>query len=1211
MLAFLQSRRRLRARRIALVLLVAACAIALVCATTRLDERLAGAAVGRSLGAAVTIAKLDWRIDGSVRAREVVAALPASPPFFGAERVDLELGLLPPRVVAVVLFGTRVVATERADGRIDLQELARGGERRGTLPELRVEGGSLELRGEGPLREQLRGVIAADWPASLAIERLSATDDGRGATVVRGAVRAWEVARIQLDGRARSGRLERFTARVGAADAVDLERLRDRLAPPIASWLSENGLAGAVAGEVAVDWMEGVAGLSAALDLLGVAVTPAVFPVPVADLRGRIRLRGGDLAVGPLVGRHAGAAVTISGRVEDPSGRARSHLVVRADSAPIGDELRRALAQDEFGRDLLAALAPEGRYSVTATIDSDAASEEPRLLLEIDLEECAGAFHGFADSEGVRRGLPVRIERIRGRVRAASEGTEFERCVGFTRGGARVEASARADEAALDGAVHAFDVPIDEELLAAVDRDVSPVVREVVALLGLSGRFDASALFSWRPERGTVVDVTLEPRAIGLRPPAFPFAVCIEGGRVVIAGDRVRLEALHGVRGSGSVRIDGEIGEAEDPGIEPPISIVLRARGIEIDPELVLACHALEDARVAEVLDRMQPRGRLDLEVRWERARTDAPLIMTVRVEPRDVRMLLGDGVTPASRVNGSVTFRRGGDGPVELDLESDGGIAAVVLDGRVRMTGRLDEEARGRLRLHGERLRIGEELQIALQPIAPELAALLASHGVDGRVRVDCELEPREGRLQPIRVDVEPDSGDAPDDDGLTGVTVTPPWLPLPVQWLRGVMRADLDARRVTFDRLTGFLGDAHLAVAGGSFQLASDGLTASLAAGVDGLPFTQWIELVFGAERQRGFVAYGPLGRTRIALRQFEFHLASDGAVLDRLVAAGDVDFDGWTFYTGGGLRNLTGRLEVPSLAFGRSAGGVADLRAEGRLVDVTLEAGALRFSDLDCDLLLRDGRLSVPWLSADFAGGRLGPERNHLTIALEGAMPFDGRFELESGDVSRVLGNEQPRMRGLVGRVDANVAFRGAAGPILRDGGVTGLEAAGTISIRDAKLWSIPIFDILYSKAVLPLVGTSEGEGGAAEPPKWNRGVVDFALQGVSVRLSKIVLEGEPLVLRGEGTLGPNRLSIHFYPEVRTGVGFLRDLPVLGWILHPILALVEREVGAFRFQGPYGRPEVKWDPVRFVPRPDLAIRLERPRTSTPRNGASPERF
>jgi len=97
----------------------------------------------------------------------------------------------------------------------------------------------------------------------------------------------------------------------------------------------------------------------------------------------------------------------------------------------------------------------------------------------------------------------------------------------------------------------------------------------------------------------------------------------------------------------------------------------------------------------------------------------------------------------------------------------------------------------------------------------------------------------------------------------------------------------------------------------------------------------------------------------------------------------------------------------------------------------------------------------------------------------------------------------------------------------------------------------------------------------------------------------------------VLRGEGTLGPDRLALNFYPEVRSGLRYVRDMPVLGWILDPILSLLEHEVGAFRFQGPYGSPDVEWDPVSLVPRPDLAIRLERPRTSTPRAAEAPERF
>jgi len=1207
---------RTRRRRAIAWAAIALAAAATLCAVTRLDEALVASALGRRLGVKLAIDDLDWLARGAVRARKVDATFPAShrstsEPFLAVASAEVELGLLPPRVKSVSLERPRLVATERPDGRLDLEELLHGGRSARKPPALHVHGGELELCGEGPLHERMRRVLACDVPARLEIERLSVVPADDRSVDVNGSLFAFGRIRLRLSGRIHDGRVERADAWIRPDEAIDVASLRPLASPAAKSWLEENAVAGRVAGSVRLDPKAGEPQLAADVELRGLSLKLAVFPCTVSDMHGFLRLRGRNLSLDRIAGRHRGAAVSIGGEIADLGGTSRSHVTVRIDGASVDEELLLALEQDKVGREVVAALAPEGRFSVIATVDSDASRPSPHLALEIDLEECAGVFHGFADSSGERHGLPMRVERIRGHVHAAPEGTSFDDTVGFTRGGASVKASARLVDSALSGIVNVFDAPVDEELLAATDETFGPIVRDVVRELGLDGRFDAAARFGQSGDGGLELSIDLSPREITLAPPSFPYPVVVEGGCVRLDDGGVTLDRLHGRAGGGTVSIDGRIEFAAEGEADAPLSIVVRARGVAIDDELLRACHALGDERIAAFLDEASPQGSFDVELAWTRTSAGAPLERSVRLAPRDVRLGVGGGSAELRAVHGVVTLCRRGEEPWRFDLESEGGITASCFDGTLHLRGRSDESGQGALRVTGGRLRVGAELYAGIEPFQPDLAALLAASGIDGRIRIDCRIEPRDGRLTPTQVDVEPDVGDGVADEEEDGVRVAPPWLALGVRWLDGAMHADLDLRRITFDRISGFLGDAHLEVAGGSLAIAADGLTARLAAGVDALPFAQAIELVFGAEQRRALVSYGPLGRARIAIHELSFHMPSDGSSLDRIVLQGAVDFEGFTFYTGGGLRDLSGRLDVLDFSLVRKSGDVADVRANGRLSDVTLGLGDVRFADLEADLVLEEGRLSVPWLSADLAGGRLPREKNHVAITLLGEMPFDGRLELQSGDVSRMLGDDDPRLKELVGRVDADVDFRGSGRPLFRGAGITDLEAAGTVTVHEAKLWSIPLFDRLYSRAVLPLVGTSEGEGGVEEPPKWTRGAIEFALQGAYVRLPKVELEGKPLVLRGEGTLGPDRLAINFYPEVKTGVGFVRSLPVLGWILDPIFSLVEHEIGAFRFQGPYGDPDVEWDPVSLVPRPDLAIRLERPRTSSARDLAAAERF
>jgi hypothetical protein len=390
-----------------------------------------------------------------------------------------------------------------------------------------------------------------------------------------------------------------------------------------------------------------------------------------------------------------------------------------------------------------------------------------------------------------------------------------------------------------------------------------------------------------------------------------------------------------------------------------------------------------------------------------------------------------------------------------------------------------------------------------------------------------------------------------------------------------------------------------------GGLFKVDEDGIDVEVALFADGLTFAETTELVLGPalgpEKRKALAPWSPLGRTRVDAYRVSFHVPRGAEYVDRLDVAGTVDLDGWTLYTGGALRDLSGRVAISSLHYEQHGHGVDDVRADGRLEGITVDLGGLRFSNVTSDLLLADGRLTAPWLAAEFAGGRLMRDRNHLGIELKDELPIDGQLEILSADVSRLLGEETPRMRGLAGRVDAALRFHCKGRSLLRGHGLPSLEAAGRVEVRDAKLWTIPLFDKLYSAAVLPLTGSSRDEydradgggSGKPEPPKWQRGRFDFALQGVYVRLSDVEFEGEPLVLRGDGTLGPEQLEMHFHPEVKTGTGWLRGLPIIGPVIGWLLSSIEHELGAFRFGGPYGNPKVTWDPVTFSTPSDEAPR------------------
>jgi len=941
--------------------------------------------------------------------------------------------------------------------------------------------------------------------------------------------------------------------------------------------------------------------IAATLDLAEVALVPEVFPAPITGLAGRVTFRDGALVLDGLHGACGEAALTIEGRVDDLAGAADTRVVACFERATLDDAMRAACRTDSIGRMMFEAFEPEGRWNCTATVEAGR-DREFGLTLDIGLVDMGGCFKGFVDEAGRRHGFPLRFERVSGRVVASTERSWFRDVVGFTRTGGSARASGEILGATVTGEVVSDLLRIDDELLAAAESELGPALPALVRELGLSGTFATVARYALDAEERFTLTLALTPRAIELAPAMFPVAAVLDAGYVHVDQAGIRLEALSGRGAGGTLQIDGEIGLADDP----PFEVRVAARDVAWSADVLAACSAAGGAELAQRLAALELAGRFDVDLVSARAAAGAPLVTTVTVRPRGVDLTLLASQR-ATALEGAFMLTLSGEEPPRFEL-LPGGLRGRLGGGEVVLLPA--EQPGGPWRAEARAIAIDEAFGAMFSPDLPEITELLREHRVHGHLRAVGAIDPGDRDRAPALawLDLAPDRAfDAPSSQP-PSIVAQPPWLPLPLEWGSGAMHIDVPTGEVMFGRLEGRLGDARAIVGGGSFAPKEGGLEARLDVQLDGLPFSEFLTLVLGESRARATNTFGPIGKARAEIQELTFTLADGGDALQNLSARGLLDAHGFSFYAGGALREVTGRLQLKSLAFERRADGGDSLRAEGELSRVTFHLGEQRFTSLDAELLLQDGRLSVPWLAADFAGGRLPREKNHFALELAGAMPFEGRLEVVAADVSRVLGDDVPSMKPLVGRVDASVGLRGGAGTLLRDGEVTDLEAGGSVRIADAKLWSIPVFDQLYSLAVLPLIGLEWGE--KTEPPRWTRGAIDFALQGIVVQLSKVEFEGEPLILRGSGTLGPERLRLYFYPEVRTGLGVVRDLPLVGWVADFLFSLLERQVGAFVFVGPYASPEVVWDPVS-LPNDEFDIEFERPRTSTRRSRTPAERF
>ena len=1195
-----------RWRRWLVAVLWIAVVLAALVALTPLDEVVVASVAGHAAGVELEIGKIEWPLFGRLEVREVEARWPtASEPFLTVASAKCDVGWFPPRIVTAVIERPRLVATEYADGTLDLdslrQEPAKGGG--GELPTVTLRDGAAELRGDGPLHRLLRGVVAADVPAKVAIAELTLVPKPGGLAVIRGGGTLFDLLSLEVEAALQAGTLASAEARVDPRAPLDFAALRARFAAPIAQWLEKNALTGRASGAIRVASAAAGSDLAivAELDLEGLGLIPEVFPAPITGLTGRVTWRDGALVIEGLHGACGDAALSIHGRVDDLAGAAATRVVAAFERATLDDAMRAACRTDAIGRMMLEAFEPEGRWNCTATVVAGR-DRDFRLELDIGLDELSGCFRGFLDEEGRRHGFPMRFERVHGRVVAAPDRSWFRDVVGFTRYGGSARASGEILGVTVTGDVEGDQLRIDDELLAAVESELGPALPSLVRELGLAGTFATVARYALDAEENFTLTLALTPRAITLAPAAFPLAAVLDVGHVHVDDTGIRIEGLCGRVGGGTLRIDGEIGLADDP----PFEVRVAARGVEWGREALAACRAAGGEALARQLEELDPAGRFDVDLVIAHAAAGAPSVTTVTVRPRGVDLTLAASLR-ATAIEGAFVLTLLGAEPPRFDL-GPGGLRGRRGGGAIAL---LPAATPGGLwRAEAGAIAIDDAFVAMVAPALPKVAELLREHQVRGHLRGIGAIDPGDRDRAPALawVELAPDRAlDAPSSEPPV-IVAQPPWLPLPLEWRSGSMHIDAPTGEVMFGRLEGRLGDARAIVGGGSFTPTAGGLEARLDMQLDGLPFSEFLALVLGDARARSMDTFGPIGKARAEIQELTFTLGDGGDALRSLSARGLLDAHGFSFYAGGALREVTGRLHVESLAFERRADGGDSLRAEGELSRVTFQLGDQRFTSLDAELVLQDGRLSIPWLAADFAGGRLPREKNHFALELAGAMPFEGRLEVVAADISRVLGDDVPSMKSLVGRVDASVGLRGGAGTLLRDGEVTALEAGGSVRIADAKLWSIPVFDVLYSQAVLPLIGLEWG--GPTEPPRWTRGAIDFALQGIVLQLSKIELEGEPLILRGTGTLGPERLRLDLYPEVRTGLGFVRDFPRVGWVADLVFSLLEKQVGAFVVVGAYGSPEVVWNPVS-LPRDEFDIEFERPRTSPRRSRTPAERF
>lgn len=369
------------------------------------------------------------------------------------------------------------------------------------------------------------------------------------------------------------------------------------------------------------------------------------FPLPMANARGRVRLRDRVLLLddiqSAIAERAGGGTVRVSGRVETakPSGEDTS-VDVFAEGVTFTPDLRRALGtllRDDG--DLYDKFAPEGRADVRVAVRPQS-QLAGGWSVAIALKDAAMRWAGF----------PYRLDALRGEVRAQADGVRFDLAGAHGPGSLRMRGFLPLEDAAwrergFDASVEIAGLTIDGELRDAV-AVLAPELEAPWRDSEASGWLDG-AVKVWRdePDAALAHDSRLTLRDVALALPAKPWrARGLAGG--------VRIE---GVGGGTRVDFDGVRGELACPGARAaPLAmlgnIVLGGgalsaggedlafvvRDLELDDRLGASLEEL-GAIGAGTWQQMRPSGRVDLVCRHRRNGATADPLRLV-VDLRDVR---------------------------------------------------------------------------------------------------------------------------------------------------------------------------------------------------------------------------------------------------------------------------------------------------------------------------------------------------------------------------------------------------------------------------------------------------------------------------------------------------------------------------------------------------------------------------------------------
>ena len=316
------------------------------------------------------------------------------------------------------------------------------------------------------------------------------------------------------------------------------------------------------------------------------------FPYELHDSEGTVTFEksvrqwpDGRIVVRDLRGHRDGATVAFDGEL---AGFREGKLVeqmdlnVRGANLPLDAELRKAVPEKYQKIWDYLSPTPRSRINVTCKIERKPAAGKPDVTLKID----------SADSSLMCADFPYRVDGLRGSA-------EYRRNVRYPDGMLQLKDLRSAEgncEVKVSGVLIGFaekrkidrlsllvegrGVPLDEKLRGAL----SEKHRKTYDTFRPEGTVDVACVLK-RTRRDEKLDtqIVITPLGATLTYERFPLRVTDVAGRIMLAGDAVRVSRLKGRLADGTVQLDGLLHRDER---EPGLDLNILATDVALKPEI-------------------------------------------------------------------------------------------------------------------------------------------------------------------------------------------------------------------------------------------------------------------------------------------------------------------------------------------------------------------------------------------------------------------------------------------------------------------------------------------------------------------------------------------------------------------------------------------------------------------------------------------------